>query len=356
MDVKNFRLFVVGITCAALLGIGTLRLTSPWKKVAPLVCDAHTQDFGIVGSGELLRHQFDVYNSTNKTIDIRSVRADCGCVVPTISKRRLTPGERTWVNVTLNTGGLSAPVDITRRMAVEFSSNDQESTEILPLTVQATIVKDVDAIVDTNNWAIDPAAATLTTTIRVVSQLLTESEAAGIQMESSAPWQVRRVPRKESNSEEPNVTLFEIAARRSDVPRYPQPLELRYSRKGTFKSMLIPIDVVPEMSAVVLEPRVVAMKVVSGDSGKSLRNSTTRNLQLVVNDGLSHRIDSVELQGIPGAKCRWAFAGEDRSRCEVWLEQVPVIESSAVGQLVVVHTNSSGGRETVHANAVLLRN
>src|SRR6516162_5525763 len=50
-------------------------------------------DFGKVDSGELVKHEFVFTNSGNQVLEVRDVRASCGCTTPGNWDRQVEPGK-----------------------------------------------------------------------------------------------------------------------------------------------------------------------------------------------------------------------------------------------------------------------
>ncbi|MEZ6141374.1 MAG: DUF1573 domain-containing protein [Zavarzinella sp.] len=65
--------------------------------------DEKVKNFGRVGYGPILEHDFRLTNTTNQTISISSAAVSCGCVSATIPVNSLRPGESTYVHATMDT-------------------------------------------------------------------------------------------------------------------------------------------------------------------------------------------------------------------------------------------------------------
>ena len=107
---------------------------------AQLVCDKPVVPLGEVRSGATVTHRFTLTNRGSTELVISEVRAECGCTVPKLEKRRLQPGEETSLGLMVNTlsqasGTQSWPV------RVQFHSNEQSDELTLALT--ATVIPTV---------------------------------------------------------------------------------------------------------------------------------------------------------------------------------------------------------------------
>ncbi len=72
--------------------------------------DKDSWDFGNVKQGEILKHTFNLKNSSPKTLNIKNVNTSCGCTVSEVKKKILLPGEETTIEVQFNTKDYSGEV------------------------------------------------------------------------------------------------------------------------------------------------------------------------------------------------------------------------------------------------------
>lgn len=72
--------------------------------------DAYTWDFGRVEEGAVLKHTFTFKNDSERVINIKDVHTSCGCTASSVTKKSLSPGESTSIEVRFNTAGYSGPV------------------------------------------------------------------------------------------------------------------------------------------------------------------------------------------------------------------------------------------------------
>jgi hypothetical protein len=94
-----------------------------------------TWDFGRVEQGQSLDHVFTFKNTGNAPLLIEKVRTTCGCTAALVSDKKLEPGEKGELKVTLNTRGFEGR--ITKYVYLE--SNDKKN----PRT-QLKISADID--------------------------------------------------------------------------------------------------------------------------------------------------------------------------------------------------------------------
>jgi uncharacterized protein DUF1573 len=97
-------------------------------------------DFGSVEQGFIVEHRFEVVNQGDQALDIKSVKSSCGCSATLESSKTLAPGERGWVEASLDTVRLSGP----QVKAVRVKTNDPVQPE-LTLTLHGTVLADVVA-------------------------------------------------------------------------------------------------------------------------------------------------------------------------------------------------------------------
>lgn len=79
---------------------GTSVLASPKSRLSNEVWD-----FGTVSSGTIIVKDFSIVNTGSSILTIRSVTASCKCVAVTIDSRRIAPGGRAYLKVSIDTTG-----------------------------------------------------------------------------------------------------------------------------------------------------------------------------------------------------------------------------------------------------------
>ncbi len=93
-------------------------------------------DFGQVRQGRVSKHNFLLKNETAKILNIRDVNTSCGCTVSKIKKKKLLPGESTFIEVKLNTKGYSGEIQ-----QFVYLHTDNLDNPILRFIIKAEVVK-----------------------------------------------------------------------------------------------------------------------------------------------------------------------------------------------------------------------
>jgi hypothetical protein len=83
-------------------------------------------DFGKVDEGEKVKHVFRIKNVGDDTLIIKKVLTSCGCTAAGLTKRKLSPGEETEIEVTFNTKGFIK----NQRKTVTLWTNDPENESV----------------------------------------------------------------------------------------------------------------------------------------------------------------------------------------------------------------------------------
>lgn len=91
-------------------------------------------DFGKAPIHQKVTHVFVFSNTGNGTLEITKVEAPCGCTTTLLDNKKINPGEKGRLQVTLNTG--ETPMLLVRRVYVH--SNDPE-TPVVKLIVKANV-------------------------------------------------------------------------------------------------------------------------------------------------------------------------------------------------------------------------
>jgi len=120
-----FTYFVLTITILAQFG-------SP--KIVPM---EENFDFGDIKEGEIVEHDFIIFNRGTDVLEINRVKASCGCTAVTPSKTRLIPDDSTQIKVKFNS---------TRRIGkqkkyIYIFSNDPDQAQ-LRLSFQANVISE----------------------------------------------------------------------------------------------------------------------------------------------------------------------------------------------------------------------
>lgn len=91
-------------------------------------------DFGRVSVNQKVTHVFVFSNIGTNPLEITKVEAPCGCTSTLLSDKKINPGEKGKLEVTLSTG--SIPTTLVRRVYVH--SNDPEAS-VVKLIVKANV-------------------------------------------------------------------------------------------------------------------------------------------------------------------------------------------------------------------------
>ncbi len=97
------------------------------KKVDPpkIALNKKEVDFGDLPSGDVKSTDLNVINKGKTELVINDVKSSCECIVASLSKKRLAPGEVTFLHITFNSEGRSG--ELTR--TVTLHSNDPGNTK-----------------------------------------------------------------------------------------------------------------------------------------------------------------------------------------------------------------------------------
>ena len=118
--------------CCVLLAAATLLAQGAAGKPKVVVPEP-IKDVGFVAKGDLATHEFVIRNDGNAPLELREVRAACGCTVADFDKV-IAPGKTGKVRVTLDTASFNGPV----AKGVTVYTNDPE-TPTLELTVRTDV-------------------------------------------------------------------------------------------------------------------------------------------------------------------------------------------------------------------------
>ena len=118
--------------CCVLLAGATLLAQGAAGKPKAVVPEL-IKDVGFVAKGDLVTHEFVIRNDGNAPLELREVRAACGCTVVDFDKV-IAPGKAGKVRVTVDTGSFNGPV----AKGVTVYTNDPE-TPTLELTVRTDV-------------------------------------------------------------------------------------------------------------------------------------------------------------------------------------------------------------------------
>ena len=121
---KFFVLFLFLISC-----------TYAQNKAPKLVADRISHDFGKVVEGEKLMYDFEIKNSGDADLIIKTVRSSCGCTVAQPEKMSLSPGESTIIHVEFDTNDHEGE----QQKIVYVYTNDPNNSEFR-FTINASVL------------------------------------------------------------------------------------------------------------------------------------------------------------------------------------------------------------------------
>lgn len=107
------------------------------QKTGPKIVPAESEfKFGDIAEGITVTHKFVIFNKGDEVLNIKNVRASCGCTAVQPEKTELDPGESTSIKVEFNSIGRNGM----QNKAVYVSSNDPQTPE-LRLTFTANVLE-----------------------------------------------------------------------------------------------------------------------------------------------------------------------------------------------------------------------
>ncbi len=106
---------------------------APMNK--PLIWSPNrTHNFGDLREGQIVAHNFKIFNRGGDTLRITKLRSSCGCTVANVGSKVLAPGDSTLIRVTFNTKNKRG----VQRKTIFVLSNDPYSPR-LKFTLNATV-------------------------------------------------------------------------------------------------------------------------------------------------------------------------------------------------------------------------
>lgn len=168
-----------------------------------------SKDFGPVPRGPALQHAFILKNTTSDVLRISSLRVSCGCVVATVARNIIQPGEEMAVVARLDTMRVKGMKTVT--IYVHF---DQPKTEEVRLWIRANGSNEVVLTPDTLAFGQVKRGVTPTVAVRVTFQADGKSRVTEVLTESNyIQATAREVSRTASE------TVYDVTALlRADAP------------------------------------------------------------------------------------------------------------------------------------------
>lgn len=74
------------------------------------VDNSYLWDFGRIGEGQVVKHNFTLKNGSKKALEIKEINTSCGCAVSKMDKKVILPGESALIEVEFDSKGYSGPV------------------------------------------------------------------------------------------------------------------------------------------------------------------------------------------------------------------------------------------------------
>ena len=127
-----------------LLSIGLLACLAPAR--AQLQVEPITVDFGLCLQGQVLARTVTLTNTTEASIEIQHVVANCSCTVGKLKQTRLAPGESTQLELQMESGSYEG--ELSRHVQVQTSAGE------VGIPIKITVQKYL-------NWLLTPTTLVL---------------------------------------------------------------------------------------------------------------------------------------------------------------------------------------------------
>ncbi len=131
----------------ALLALSALPVLAQETPAAPdaalkprIVCDEPNYDFGERNNTEFVEHDYPIRNAGTLSLEIRSVRASCGCTAVKPSQEVIPPGGEASIRARLDLRGRNG----LQQKTITVESNDPD-TPTLALSLKGTAIQPVRA-------------------------------------------------------------------------------------------------------------------------------------------------------------------------------------------------------------------
>ncbi|MEO8399338.1 MAG: DUF1573 domain-containing protein [Ignavibacteriaceae bacterium] len=133
---NKFFYFVLIISSFILSSISFAQLIAPKISVQPM-----SYDFGNIREGDKVSHTFMITNNGGDLLEIKNVRASCGCTAAKPDKSELKPDESTQLKVEFDSSHKTGK----QRKYVYVTTNDPENKE-LRIEFEGNVVSKDDSI------------------------------------------------------------------------------------------------------------------------------------------------------------------------------------------------------------------
>ena len=150
--------------------------------VPKLVVPERIYDFGSMRDTETLVHDFILRNEGTGVLEIKNVRASCGCTTTELEKDKLDPGEEIKINAKVNLSGRQGK----QVKAVTVTTNDPETASV-QLRMEGMVTASINADPDRVNFGEirddDPreAVVNITSTVDDLSFAVQSAEVKGME-------------------------------------------------------------------------------------------------------------------------------------------------------------------------------
>src|SRR5262245_43560684 len=127
---RHLKTVILALCCVLLVAATLLAQGAGTPKAVALEL---IKAVGVVAKGEMAANEFVIRNEGNALLELREVRADCGCTVASFDKT-IAPGATGKVRVTVDTDTFNGPI----AKGVTVYTNDP-ATPTIQLTVRANV-------------------------------------------------------------------------------------------------------------------------------------------------------------------------------------------------------------------------
>jgi hypothetical protein len=289
---------------------------------AQLHCERPIVPLGDVRSGAAVTHRFPLVNRGADELVIAEVRSACGCLVPTLEKRRLKPGEETSLGLLVNTltqatGPQSWPV----RVAFRCGEHEGELSVALTATVVPTV-------------SIEPAGLGISTEAgvrREITLVDRRRDPLAITVVHTTSTKLRAAPGEPARDAE-GRTVYPIQL---DVaPDFPEGRHdetlFVFTNDADFRELKVPVTVFKKLRrSVAVTPDSVS---VTAAKGQPLPSSLVR-LRGPDEDALE--IERVEADH-PALRCTWTAGRNNMATVKVTFDR-DKIEGDGLQSAIHVH-------------------
>jgi len=135
------------------------------ERVATIVFDKQSKDFGKVMEGEKLKHVFLFKNKGTATLEILRVEPSCGCTAAVLSSPRTPPGGEGRIEVAVDTQGMRGRVS----RDISVTTNDPRQPQ-LALTVSAEVEPEFILSTRAINFGTNPPGKAVTQELTITIQ------------------------------------------------------------------------------------------------------------------------------------------------------------------------------------------